>query len=366
MQFAAAFLIPINRIFQNAFVSSLVCPVLLVMGLLWMTSAKAQSFSCDVQLRSFRINNTVIDTKPDFIGNAHIIVDYNNAEWVINYVNNNQKFACSYFDFILEKPNYTGTNSWYMASSVVDGYPVDLDFDQRLIWFAYCARDYLHRKQGQAVIIPFGDTRLDCYVHGSRMYLNWHSSMDLCPEIARFGFDADLFQKGIRQLSWEPPGSFLNTREEQITRYIGHHTNDQTIAVFSVNTWTELQKMNIPSAWQLDLYWYGQRSFTCIGTADNIKVLEGKIALPILPRTTFITDKRVRNASLEINSVRYFITNGVIPSVNDVKLATLTGNVNFAQMPPNLRNVRIVILGLLLALGMTPIAFWFFTKKTNR
>jgi len=346
--------------------NALILCVFALANLLLISSAQAQSFTCDVSLNSFRVNNDVTDAKPDFSCKAHVTVDCKNAQWVIDYIDNNQKFACSYHDFILDKPKHTGTNAWYMASPIVDGYPIDLDFDQRLIWFTYCAKDYLRKKQGQPVILPFGDTRLDCYVHGCRMNAQWHSDIDSCPETATFDYDRDLFQKGIKQLSSEPAGSFLNNREVQFNNYIQYHTNGQTIAAFKVTQWASVANMEIPTAWQLDLYWYGQHSFICIGTAENIKAIEGEIQLPSIPQKALITDKRVRNAALALNSVRYMITNGQIPKVDDIKLSKSSGNNNFEQMPPNLRTVRIIFIGLFLMTGIAPLAFWYFGKKKPR
>lgn len=324
----------------------------------------AQSFVCDVGLNSYRVNNNVVDKKPDFSGRARMAVDTKNAQWIVDYVDNRQKYACSYPNFILEKPNYTGmTNEWRMVSLAVDGYPVDLDFDQRLFWFTYCARDYLRERQGQPLILPFGNTRLDCYVHGTRLDAKWRSSADLCPESARFTFDSELFKLGVSQLSSEAPGSVLNDREAQFARFVNFHTNGQTIASFRVTEWSALEKVNIPSAWQFDFYWYGHLSFSCNGTANNLKVLDGKISLPDIPQKSLVTDKRVRNAALRINNVQYAITNGHIPALADLRLPRSIRDTDFAQMPPDLRNPRWIIIALLVATGLFPLVFWLYRNN---
>jgi hypothetical protein len=340
--------------------------VLVLLNSLPILNTQAQSFTCDVSLNTFRFNNNVAEVKPDFSGKARVTVDCKNAQWVIDYIDNNQKFVCSYHDFILDKPNHTGTNVWYMVSPVVDGYPIDLDFDQRLIWFTYCARDYLRMKQGQPVVLPFGDTRFDCYVHGCRMNAQWHSDRDSCPETATFDYDRDLFHKGVKQLSYEPTGSFLNNRESQFINYIQYHTNGQRIAAFKVTRWASVANMEIPTAWQLDLYWYGQHSFVCIGTAENIEAVEGEIKLPSISTKASITDKRVRNEALALNSVRYTIANGQIPKVDDIKLSKSISNRGFCQMPPDLRIVRIVFIGLFLATGIVPLVFWYIWNKKHQ
>lgn len=350
---------------QKTFITGIIPVILLLTGSLFNACSQAQTFTCDVNLNSFSVNNNVTDAKPDFSGKAHVTADYKNAKWIIDYIDNGQKFACSYFDYILEKPNHNGTNAWYIVSPVVEGYPIDLDFDQRLIWFAYCAKDYLQKKQGQPVIIPFGDTRLDCYVHASRMEAKWRSNADLCPETVQFNFDQDLFKKGVQQLTLEPPGSFLNNREIQFNHYIQYHTNGQTVAVFRVTQWTNIEGVSIPSAWQFDLYWYGEHSFICMGTADNIKAVERIIEPPDISPRTLITDKRVRNVASRINSVRYKLTNGVIPTLDGIKLSKNIAHDNFAQMPPNLRKIRIVLVSVIFITCIIPLAFWCYKKMVG-
>lgn len=330
-----------------------------------VSNSYAQTFTCDVSLSSYRVKGNVANSNPDFNCKARVTVDSKSAQWIVDYVDNGQKFACSYPNFILEKPNYTGiTNEWRMISLTVDGHPVDLDFDQRLIWFTYCARDYLRERQGKPVVLPFGNARLDCYVHGTRLDAKWRSGNDLCPETARLTFDSDLFKNGVNQLSSEPPGAFLNDREAQFIRYIGFHTGGQTVASFKVTEWITLENLNIPSAWQLDFFWYGNLSFTCKGTANNAKILDGKLSLPSIPQNSLITDKRVRNTALRINSVQYAITNGQIPTLADIKLPKTVRDTDFAQMPPDLRTPRRVIITMLVATGLSPLAFWFY--KNNR
>ena len=340
----------------------IVCQLTFV--LLLHTEGFTQSLSCDINLKSFRVNNDQINSDPDFTGKAHLAANPKTGQWRVDYIDNNQKFACTYRDFILEKPNYDGTNAWYIISPVERGYPIDLDFDERLIWFAYCGKDYLREREGQPVVLLYGDTRSDPSVYGCRMTTKWRSDIDLCPQAANFTFDADLFQENVKQLSIQPSGTFLDDRQKQVEQFSSNHTNGQLIATFKVLRWADNLQIGIPIKWEYNLYWYGQNMVRCIGEADNVKTTETEVVLPNLPLAAKITDKRVRSVSKGINNSIYLLTDGNIPNVQGVDLskAMRMAPRTSSQTPPNSAKIRVFFILIMIAVGIIPLVIYMRKK----
>jgi len=355
-------MLPPPDFFRRDLITLLTCCVLF-----WFCSyTQAQTIHCKVSLQTFRIINGTKDTNTDFSGKANVSLDFKTGDWLIDNIDNNQKFACTQKDYILDKPSYKETNFfWYMVSPFQDGYPIDLDLDQRLIWFAYCGRNFLEKRNQQAVILPFGDARLDCYVHGCKMFAQWNSEKSLCPNTAQFRYDKDLFAKGVKQLSFEPNGSYLNDRNKQFTSYISNYTNNQLVAEFNVTQWTNNFGIEIPLSWEMKTYWYGQPSFICLGTSEGIEINHDKISYPGINLKAKITDKRVRNLKLGLNYVNYLITDGHIPAIDKVKLPSVSPD-RFFQMTPDLRKPRIVVMGLMGILTIIPLVIWIYAWKKNK
>jgi hypothetical protein len=351
-----------TKILKSIYQKFLVCAAILSNG--FVLNGNSQSFSCDIALTCSRIDNETIETKPDFTGNLHLDMDYSSGKWSMNYSDNNQKFVFYDGNFILERPNYNASNAWYIVSSPNDSYPIDLDFDQRLVWFIYCAKNYLLQRQGQPVILPFGDARADSYVHGCRFNGKWLSDSQSCPDTAEFSFDSQLFQDGIKQLSFESDATYLKDREKQFMDYSHGNTNGEVLARFQVTEWADAGGLKIPTAWNLDLYWYAMHSFQCTGTARNIQINHETVNFPVLSKIAVITDKRVRNAGFAINSVHYQITDGQIPkSIQDIKIPKSSVNNNFTQMPPDLKKTRAFFTILILATIIVPLPFLLRRKR---
>lgn len=64
--------------------------------------------------------------------------------WHIEDLSRMGRHAYTASDYIVDTNFTVSTNSPVLQiSQLQDGYPIDLDADQRLIWFAYCAKQYL-------------------------------------------------------------------------------------------------------------------------------------------------------------------------------------------------------------------------------
>ena len=327
----------------------------------------AQTLTCDLSLKSFRVIEGRTSSEPEFSGNARLTSDTKTGLWRVDYNDNGLKFACAYRDFILAKPNYSGTNLFYIISPTERGYPLDLDFDERLIWFAYCGRSVVRGSEGEPVPLLYGDTRTDSSVHGCRMRAEWRADSDLCPEVAKFLFAKDLFQVGIEQLSIEPPGDYLDDRLKQADRFLKHHENGQVIGKFQVLQWTDNLPYGTPIEWEYNLYWYGQNMIKCVGKAANIRFTDERIQLPDLSSTTKIVDKRVRSASKGINHSIYSITNGNVPDVHDVDVGRDVRSVqrtrSLNSQPSKSGKLRAFIISTIIAAGLIPLAIYLRSKQ---
>jgi len=285
---------------------------LYAMGGLQPIIINGQPLAFDVDVDFYRLPEPTTEVAYKFT----MTVDARLKQWRLDYKDNPERFVCTYKDDILERPNYRGTKSWLVISGSLDGYPIDLDQEQRLMWFVYCGGQYLRTRTNAPIVLPFGDPRLDPYVHGCRIDSRWRSGEDACPELAVFSFDRDLFMQGVKQLSWESSQDYLDHRVKFIEQFLNGHTNGAVLALFKVLEWTNMGPAGIPLAWEFDLYWYGTPHYRCVGRTVTVRNVN-TIQPPIIPTRVEITDKRVRLLGFPINSVNYTITNGQIPSVND-------------------------------------------------
>ena len=286
--------------------------------LAFATSTRAEHLTFDLKMDVFRVVDPQKTNSLVFAADVQVSIDLQQSnKWMIVYRDNNQKYVYSDSDSIVEKPNINNpTNHWYMVSDFEDGYPIDLDFDERLIWFSYLGNNYISERSGQNVPVLYGDARFDAYVHGCKM-VPFFKSSDFVPDKVVFLFDADLFRKGTSKLSFEPPGDFLSNRGEQFKNFLGGHTNDQVVGSYEVTQWADCGRLRLSGAWEFCLYWYGQKTIVCVGTAQNFRIDQGELVLPVVAQKSRVYDKRLRSGQHSFNSVNYDITNGIIPKADD-------------------------------------------------
>jgi hypothetical protein len=324
----------------------------------------SQTLSCDVALQGFTVKKGEVADKPDFDGKVRLVTNQRSKQWLIQYLNYNEKFACTYEKWVLEKPNYSGSNKWYMILPLIDGCPLDLDPDERLLWLTYCAQDYLKARENKQAVLPAGDSRLDSYVHGCRLHTEWHSDQAIAPQRIRFAFDESFFRKGVQELALEPAGSYLVQRESRFQRFLAGHTNGQLMGEFKVQEWKSAGGMEIPVDWTFDCFWYGNLFYRYTGKADNLEVSSSVSNFPNVSQIASITDKRVRDVALGINKLNYTITNGHIPTLEEVKFQRRpTG---YTQMPPDIRKTRQIFITLIALAFVIPAVVWVKTFLKTR
>jgi hypothetical protein len=282
--------------------------------------------------------------KRDFRLPFVVDVDPDAGIWRIDDPTRKPRTAFAFGDIVMDQPYVAGPNlrnlkTPFVASATLDHYPIDLDGDQRLLWLAYCATDYLRRNDGKPVIVPTGDARRDIETHACRIRTHWESESDLSPSTVDFIYDRDLMLRGVEELSYESGGT-LAYREKRIQEIARCFTNGEITARFEVLSFTNVAGARIPNVWTL----------TCVAGGKIVKAYRAdvtsvytheRVQIPIVPAGAEIVDKRVRGKG-KVNYVIYETPDGKVPSVDDPKVLTLVGkwnNPDAFHMPPRNRDL---------------------------
>ncbi len=288
--------------------------------------------------------------------------------WLIEDLDHPPRCAFTYRGDVLARQVFIGLEkTQFDASSLQDGYPIELDSDLRLVWFVYCARDFLRQHEAKPVILPHGEPRENLVSDSCVLKSDWNRESDLCPEKATFILDHDLLKAALTNLTLEPPGNFLNEREKVFHLVSKSATNGEVAAQFRVSAWSKTQAQAIPANWTLTVLSHGRPMWLYQGVTDIAVGIERMAPLP-LPPIAEIRDKRVRSTERGVNLVSYIITNGQLPTVGAPGLQNLVAkaaNPDLKLMPPDLRLPRAIFLGIIGILFAAPVLVWLF-GRTNR
>lgn len=320
--------------------------------------ASGQIMSYDTNIEFYRINENN-EALINSVRRLTVSFDRKNNQWRLDNISKDSHTAFQK-DLILQR-SVVGPKDkkadFVKVSSDLDGYPIDVDWAERLAWFAFCAKNFLANKDGQPVIVPSADTRWDFYVHCCRAKIHWRSEQDSCPEEVQFLFDKELFKKSIDQLNVQAQGNALNSRAELYKNFESEYTNGTLVAVFKVNDWKAVAGYGVPNSWGLEIFWFGRLSFRCLATTLNATVVD-QIEPLAISMNAEVADFRVRDASHGINFVSYRITNGVIPSIND---PVVRGKINKVigydktTLPIDMRKKRMFMFIIIAILGLLPL-----------
>jgi hypothetical protein len=263
-------------------------------------------------------------------------------------------------------PDTTNRYSW--VSYEKEGYPIEFPGDIRLFWFVYCANSYLHKNNGKPVIVPFAESRVFAYLHSCRMEASWRSDKDLCPQYAKFVYDYVSFTNGINELSFEPPGNFLEQRDNDYKVFVKYHTNGDVVAEFKVSSWQQVGEIGIPALWQFDVDMWHRPGMICMGRTLAVTNVATDVQLPTLEPVELVTDSRVRAVLPGLNSTSYKVTNGILPSVSSLTSdhpigARSVGVVATTASAAGLGRPRIAFLLIMALLVCGPLLFLFLPKK---
>lgn len=301
----------------------------------------------------YNSNSSTVEQSSKFSGE----VDFQAKAWHIDDLNNPPRTAFTFSNILLSRDIFiNATKMQYEASLPQDGYPIDLDSDQRLVWFVYCAKNYLTPKNGQPVILPYGEPRQDLETHACLIKAQWHSDASICPSEIQFIVDQNVMRSGIQQLSYESPGGFLDEREKRIQNLFQWMPEGSTNAEFTVTTWTNIGEIEIPQNWQFRTFFQGNVVRICTGGTYSAKLTD-HIVLPILPQVTEIRDKRARNFVPGVNTIIYKINNGQLPGKDEVIQMAVQRRPEYSAVtaPPLGRTRAVFICMILITLVVPPI-----------
>lgn len=298
-------------------------------------------------------NGSTVELSSKFSGE----VDFQEKIWHIDDLNNPPRTTFTYSNALLDRDVFNNpSKTEYESSLPEDDYPIDLDSDQRLVWFVYCAKNYLTHKDGQPVILPYGEPRQDLETHASRAKIQWHSDASICPSEVQFIVDQNVMKAGIQKLSYETPGAFLNERQSRIQKLFQWMPDGSTNAEFTVTAWTNISGIEIPKNWQFRTFFQGDVVRICTGGTSSAKLID-RVVLPTLPQVAEIRDKRARDFySAGINAVIYIATNGQLRTKDEVIKLSIKHHPEYtAVTPPSLGKTRAVFISLLLTTLALPL-----------
>jgi hypothetical protein len=260
---------------------------------------------------------------------------------------------------VVRSATETNERTVVQVSRPLDGYPVDWDWDQRVLWFTYCATDYLRDREGKHVIIPGGDPRHDAHVAACRASMLWRSEEDISPTNVVFRIDWELLTQAPNAFKLQPPGRTLNEREDRFQALMQVLKEGQMMARFQVKKWISFEKINVPEEWVLERFDSSERVARIYeGKTTSIKPLSRNPSVTI-PETAEVVDKRVRSISDGINYVTYSISNGQILELKSPDLGALTArrvSKNMYVRPPDLWRKRALFIALITVILLSPLA----------
>jgi len=341
----------------------------LLIAIACIAAARYNSYSgvlaIDVDLDYYRIPATT----PENSFKITFYTSANREEWRIDYRDKPSKFAATFHDCVIESPSYTGGPQWRIVSPRVSGVPVDLDAEQRMVWFVYAGSKELDG-QGTPLPVPFGDARLDAYVHGCRAFA-MRGSSENSPARFEFRFDKELLRKNVDELAWLDDPEDLESRRRSFEQFAAGHTNGATVAALLVSDLEMFEGVAIPNSWEFVLNWYGAPAFRCTGHVLKTRLVQSMPPVTI-PPIVRITDKRVRSTTMPVDNVNYMLTNASkIPDLQDqvvrktVQRFTPADPRSFARMPRHTRSTRWFMIGVLCTVSSLPLVI-FLGLKTLR
>jgi len=301
--------------------------------------------------------------------NFSIEVDSVAQTWKIEDLSHPTTTAYRHNETIVHKL-YTPERSTglYEVSQFENEYPIDLQWDQRILWFVYCAGDFLREREGSPVILPFGDPRMDAYLHAIRMEnVTWREKNDICPEQAEFRVDLKLLDDAHQSLSFLPLGNVLTSRAEAISDLANVLTNGQVMAKLEVLVWTNWSNSGVPREWRiLRFASSGKLNREYRGVLQNVSDLDS-VAHLALTTPAEIVDKRVRGGG--VNSVGYVVADGSLPARDSDRVQTLVREARTLDrftLPPDKTLGQHLIVGLIAFLLLLPILIWCLRLRVRK
>ena len=255
---------------------------------------------------------------------------------------------------------------FFRLSALDSGYPIDLDWDQRIAWFLYCAHDYLQTNQGKRILQPRGDPRRDFDVTAAVGAGKWLQPADIFPQELKFLFQPTLLESARALMTFEPTGDYLAERQRVYDAFKTIPPNT-VLAEFSVLAWTNVGSVRVPAQWNYKSYdtHAGHVNRQYEGALISHKPIE-RLSTIDTAGIIKISDLRLRNDRLQINKASFFMTNAAIPSIQEATMNTrLADKLPSGQtrFPPDRKSQRAFWIAMLGLMTLIPILIIVGRKK---
>lgn len=296
-----------------------------------------------------------------------IEADLEKGIWHIDDLRFPSRTAFTHDDLLVKFNTFEDTNKTQIEiSSFKQGYPIDLESDQQLLWFVYCARDYLKNNEGKPTILPHGDPRQDIETHAYYIKTSWENQLSICPDQVEFIVDQNLLRAGISELTIEQPGPLLEERKQRLQNLIEMLPNGFVAARFKVVDWISVENTAFPKNWRLELYFKDKLMRLYQGHTEEAQAIDG-IALPVVPKVTEVRDKRARDPKRAINMINYRIVDGQIPSPDRWgKIQGKASVPNGFTFPPDLERTRVIFGSIIGVMLIAPFALLIARKRNKQ
>jgi hypothetical protein len=147
-------------------------------------------------------------------------------------------------------------------------------------------------------------------------------------------------------------------------RLDGSKVNRIPPTTFEVTSWSD-DDLRVPSVFEWTLSLGEGRSTRYIGTVSSQSAQEGLDFTANIPTRTFVFDRRfARHADNRVPSIHYMVTNGILPSRDDVAVGELFATALGAQQEA--RQVSQLFLLALVAVLAAPILYWLYCRSRVR
>lgn len=249
------------------------------------------------------------------------------------------------------------------------GYPTDLPWDKRLVWFSYSGEAGAFHARG-GLLPPFGDIRSDVLPNGAFMDARWGSAGGAAPERAVFRFSSDCLKTNVQNLRLLPVGKDLEDRDKEIRQLRKTFPEKAVLAEYRVLAWTNAGQVLLPARWVLRKCAPDQRPYYEIeGWVTGV----GLIAPPQFPKPktgTRVLDVRFRDVRRGIAYLKYDLESSAWLAKDDPILRRKTSVTKrqelFITMPSDVNRWRWFFVSLLVLLLSAPAIAAAVHKKTKQ
>jgi hypothetical protein len=243
-----------------------------------------------------------------------------------------------------------GTNAYYLvdlaasrnANAIIagDASPRDALWNTRLIWWAFASgpyfKDHSRTSELHAVPTPWGNAQIDAVVYFFSPEVRAMKSAPYLPTNVLFRVSQSLVKRADKELQLIGNWKELAGRDTDLNRLEAEYCDKFLGVEYSVLEYTNYNGLTIPLRFCLQRFLPKQGLFEEYhGAVTKVREVSVTSFVPKPDRPTAVFDARFRDVSSAINGIRYTVTNGVWPAVNDKAILSI-----LAKTPRNILRSR--------------------------